>query len=105
MNAAETTLDDFMLRGMGRGSLKAHLLSTPQQSQHPGTIEVHPLKTKTHAVNPYSISLPRAPSYLLDVWFWLLAVYLHSALAGRPIQQYLVRTTQPIKPAAGCTTD
>ena len=65
LNAAETTLDDFMLPGLSRGSLKAYLISissTAWQSQHPGTIEVHPLKTKTHAVDPYSISLPRASS-------------------------------------------
>ena len=102
LNATETTLDDFMLPGLGRGSLRVYLLSLPPtawQSQHPVTIEVHPLKTKTYAMNPYSISLPRAPNHLLDVWFWLLAVYLSSAPIGRPIQQYLIRTTQPSQPA------
>ena len=54
INAREITLDDFMLPGQGRGSVRQHLDShlvsgQLHQVQHPGCIEVHPLRTKTNA--------------------------------------------------------
>ena len=92
VNGTEVTLDDFKLPGQGRGSVRAYLQSVhPVQMQHPGIMEVQPLRTKTHAANTSSISIQPASELLLDVWFWLLAVYTLSAVAGQPILQLLVR--------------
>ena len=104
INAREITLDDFILPGQGRGSVKQYLDSHLAQKQlqlvqHPGLIEAHPLRTKTNAQNPHSIPIQRSEHVVLDVWFWLMAVHVYAAMTHQPLQTHMVRASKPV-PAA-----
>ena len=95
INASTVQLDDFRLPGQGRGSIRAYLQSEhPVQMQPPGIIEVQLVSTKTQLDNQDTISIQPSSDQLQDLWFWLLAVYTHAALASQPIIQYLVRPSE-----------
>ena len=76
INTREVKLADFFLPRQGRGSLATYLQGALQSSlKHPGTIYVHPERTKTHAQNPYMISIDPAHNPVLDTGHWIVAVY------------------------------
>ena len=93
-NAREITLQDFMLPNKGRGSVAACLISSlHSQLQHPGTIHVQPLRTKTHAHNTCMIIIPAADNPVLDTWYWMAAAYAMAALNNQPMHHYMVRSS------------
>ena len=95
INASDSVLEDFIIPGPGRGSIRAYLCSQqPMQLQHPGTIEVHPLRTKTSAQNTGRVHVEPSDTPVLDLWFWPVAAYTSAFLARQPITQYLVRATE-----------
>ena len=92
------------LPGQGRGSVRQHLDSHLAQNQlqlvqHPGPIEAHPLRTKTNAQNPHSIPIQCSEHVVLDVWFWLMAVYIYAAMTHQPLQTHMVRASKPVSAA------
>ena len=96
INASECMLDDFTLPGQQRGSLKAYISSQqPMLMQHPGQIEVHPLRTKTNAENTGRVRVEPAALPILDLWFWLLALLANAISIRQPISQYMVRASKP----------
>ena len=86
----------FTLPGQQRGSLKAYISSQqPMLMQHPGQIEVHPLRTKTNAENTGRVRVEPAALPILDLWFWLLALLANAITIRQPISQYMVRASKP----------
>lgn len=92
VNAREIKLSDFLLPGQARGSLQAHLHQHGVHS-HPGIIQVHPERTKTHLQNPFLISIPLAAEPVLDTYYWLTAVMATACLIEQPITEQLIRST------------
>lgn len=92
INAREIQVADFLLPGGPRGSLQLYLQSSTAL-QHPGVIQVHPLRTKTQSQNPYAISIPPAEEPILDTFYWLKALLATAILVGQPASGYLVRRT------------
>ena len=75
---------------------------------HPGTIQVHPQRTKTHSQNPFQISIPRAAEPVLDTYYWLAAVVATSCVLGQPITGYIVRssaTAEPTDASVACFSE
>ena len=109
INAREITLDDFILPGQGRGPIRqyldSHLVSGQLAGmQHPGPIQVHPLRTKTNAQNPHSISIQPSGYIVLDVWFWLNAIYIYAYMVDQPLQTYMVRASKPTSALSSART-
>ena len=79
-----------------RGSLKAYISNRqPMLMQHPGQIEVHPLRTKTNAENTGRVRVEPAAPPILDLWFWLLALLANAISIRQPSSQCMVRASKP----------
>ena len=97
INASEIRLEVLRLPGQGRGPVTAYLTSSPgSQLQHPGMIEVQPLRTETQAQNSLSIAVQPAEQLTWDLWLWVLVAHSQAAEAGQPMQSYMVRHTKPV---------
>ena len=94
INASDCLLDGLILPGQGRGSIRAYLHSQqPIQMQHLGSVQVHPLRTKTCSEKYSIVTVQPSALLALDLWFWILAVYTNAILIHQPISQYMVRAT------------
>lgn len=90
--ARTARLSEWTLPDQPQVNVSVYLRANASASfTHPGILQVKPHHTKTAKHNLHGIMIQPAARHILDLWFCNSVM---AAMAGQPLQDVLVRTTQ-----------